>query len=196
MYRKSCRLVVDVQRDFCPGGALAVRDGDKVVPVINNYVTLFTAAGLKVFATRDLHPARTVHFKKYGGPWPSHCVQGTRGAEFHPRLLLPHDAVVITKGDDPEVDAYSGFQGHDENGRPLSALLAEAAVSRIYICGLATDYCVRQTALDALKAGFGVTVLLDAVMGVDLSEGDSRHAIDEMMAKGAEVAIIDDLEVG
>ena len=118
-------LVVDVQNDFCPGGSLAVPEGDRVVPVLNGYIARFEAAGAPVFACRDWHPVRTRHFQAYGGVWPPHCVQGTTGAAFHPALALPREAAVFSKGMDPEQDAYSAFQGEDASGRPLVRVLKD-----------------------------------------------------------------------
>ena len=144
-------VVVDLQNDFCPGGALGVRGGDAIVPVLNRYLERFGRAGAPVFLTRDWHPPVTRHFQAYGGVWPPHCVQGTRGAEFHPGLTPPAGAVVVSKGMDPEQDAYSAFQAEDGSGRPFSAVLAERGIRRLYVGGLATDYCVRASVLDALE---------------------------------------------
>ncbi len=186
-------LVVDVQNDFCPGGALGVRDGDAVVPVLNRYVQRFRAAGAPVYFTRDWHPPVTRHFAAYGGPWPPHCVQGTPGAEFHPALAVPRDAVVVSKGMDPAEDAYSAFQARSADGQPLPALLAARGVRRLYVGGLATDYCVRATARDALAAGLGVVVLRDAVRAVDVEPGDGERALEEMREAGAREATLADL---
>ncbi|MBI5561535.1 MAG: nicotinamidase [Deltaproteobacteria bacterium] len=192
MDRSCCLLIVDVQVDFCPGGALAVKDGDLVVPVINEYVRLFGAAGCLIAATRDWHPAKTVHFG--GGKWPPHCVQGTRGAEFHPGLRLPSNARVITKGTRPDEDSYSGFDGSDASGARLGDMLKKEGVGHVFIAGLATDYCVRATALDARKAGFKVTALIDAIKGVDVKPGDSKTAIIEMIEAGADTATFPDVK--
>jgi nicotinamidase/pyrazinamidase len=186
-------VVVDLQRDFCPGGALAVSRGDAIVPVVNRYLEAFARARAPVFLTRDWHPAVTRHFQAYGGAWPPHCVQGTRGAEFHPALRAPADAVVVSKGMDPDQDAYSGFQAEDGTGRPLPAVLAERGVRRLYLAGLATDYCVRATALDAARAGFEVVVLEDAIGAVDLQPGDGDRAIEEMRGAGARLATLTEL---
>jgi nicotinamidase/pyrazinamidase len=173
-------LVVDVQRDFCPGGALAVRDGDRVVPGLNLVIGAFIRYGLPVFFTRDWHPPDHMSFRAQEGPWPPHCVQGTKGAEFHPGLLIPHGASVISKGDDPAEEAYSGFQGTD-----LAILLRGSGVKEVIIGGLATDYCVKETTLDALREGFGVEVLVDCVRPVDTHPGDGERAIAEMSEAGA-----------
>jgi nicotinamidase/pyrazinamidase len=178
-------IVVDVQNDFCPGGALAVGAGDAIVPVMNRYLERFEAAGAPVFLSRDWHPPVTRHFQAQGGVWPPHCVQGTRGAEFHPALRPPADAVVVSKGMDPDQDAYSAFQAADQAGRPLPAVLAQRGIRRLYVGGLATDYCVRATALDAARAGFEVVILKDAIGAVDVQPGDGARALDEMLWAGA-----------
>lgn len=192
---KKALLVVDMQNDFCPSGALGVPDGDRVVPILNKYIEIFRQAGLPVYFTRDWHPPVTVHFKAYGGQWPPHCVQGTQGAEFHPDLEVPYRAVIMSKGDDPAQDSYSAFSGHDEKGRNLAEVLRADGVSHFYIGGLATDYCVRETSLDAIKDGFEVTVLIDAVKGVDLSPGDSERALEEIRRKGARTATLEDINL-
>lgn len=186
MQDKDALVIVDVQNDFCPGGSLAVTDGEKVVPVLNRYIQRFKAANLPILATRDWHPEKTSHFKAYGGVWPAHCVQGTRGAEFHPDLRLPSDAVVVAKGMGADEDSYSGFQGRDDRGIKLADVLRGLGVERIFVGGLATDYCVKCTVLDGLKEGFKVVLLEDAIRGVDLKSGDSARAIAEMVQAGAE----------
>lgn len=186
MQANDALVVVDVQNDFCPGGALPVAGGDKVVPVLNRYIGKFQAGKLPIVATRDWHPEKTTHFKAFGGVWPSHCVQGTGGAEFHRALNLPSDAVIVSKGAAPDEDSYSGFQGRDERGVKLSDLLRRFGVERIFVGGLATDYCVKHTVLDGLKEGFKVVLLEDAIRGVNLQPGDSERAIAEMVQAGAE----------
>jgi nicotinamidase/pyrazinamidase len=186
-------VVVDVQNDFCPGGALGVAGGDEVVPVLNRYIERFRKDGAPVFATRDWHPQKTKHFRAWGGVWPPHCVQGTTGAEFHPRLEVPPDAVVVSKGMDPEDDAYSCFQGLDPGGRPFAAALGTRGVQRIFVGGLATDYCVKATALDATREGFEVVVLADAIRAVDLQPGDGDRAIEEMRTAGARFVMLPEL---
>ena len=181
----SALLVVDVQNDFCPGGSLPVANGDAVVPALNRYIEAFRAADRPILATRDWHPERTTHFNEHGGVWPAHCVQGTPGAAFHPELRLPPEAVVVSKGMGAEEDSYSGFEARDEQGRPLAQLLADRGVRRLYVGGLATDYCVKHSVLDARKAGFEVVVLQDACRGVDVRPGDSERAIEEMREAGA-----------
>jgi nicotinamidase/pyrazinamidase len=184
----SALLLVDVQNDFCPGGALAVPEGDQVVPVLNAWTRAFLAAGRPVFASRDWHPANSVHFVTGGGPWPPHCVQGTPGADFHPGLEMPPEVVVLSKGMDPaESGGYSAFEATDAAGRTLAERLRQAGVRRLYVGGLATDYCVRASVLDALRAGLAVTVIGDGVRGVDVTPGDSARALEEMKAAGATV---------
>ncbi len=184
MSRKPALLVVDVQNDFCPGGALGVPDGDTIIPRVNRTIELFHRRGLPVLATRDWHPEVTKHFKAYGGAWPAHCIQGTKGARFHRKLALPKDAVILSKGMDPEQDSYSGFQALSPQGRDLESIIRDLGIDEIFLCGLATDYCVRATALDALRRGIRIRVLGDAIKGVDLRPGDSEAAIREMRAAG------------
>jgi nicotinamidase/pyrazinamidase len=180
-------LVVDVQNDFCPGGALAVPNGDRVVPILNRCLAEAARHGVRVYASRDWHPAVSDHFAASGGPWPPHCVQNTWGAAFHPDLQLPPSTVVITKGDDPHQHGYSAFDGHTGEGRSLLADLRAHDVEELFIGGLATDYCVRESALDARRAGVRVTVLQDAVAGIDVKSGDSDRAIADMCGAGAHV---------
>ena len=173
-------LVVDVQRDFCPGGALAVKDGDRVVPPLNAAIEAFQRAGLPIFFTRDWHPPDHMSFKSEGGVWPPHCVRGTPGADFHPNLHVPAGAVTISKGDDPHAEAYSGFQGTD-----LADRLRKLGVTEVFIGGLTTDYCVRESTLDALHAGFTVNVLEDSTKAVDVHGGDGARALAEIQKAGA-----------
>ncbi|MBI4409716.1 MAG: bifunctional nicotinamidase/pyrazinamidase [Gemmatimonadetes bacterium] len=194
MATQSALLVVDVQNDFCPGGALAVPEGDRVVPVLNDYIARFREAGVPVYASRDWHPRETRHFKAWGGKWPPHCIQDTRGAQFHAELRLPKDAVIVSKGMDPEQDAYSAFQAQDANGAALEQSLRQRGVQRLYVGGLATDYCVRASTLDALKQGFQAVLLLDAVKGIDLEPGDIARSIDEMVRSGARTATLASIE--
>ena len=183
---KAALIVVDVQNDFCPGGALAVAEGDRVVAPLNRYIERFADAGLPIFATRDWHPEKTIHFKAYGGLWPAHCIQGSKGAEFRADLALPEDAVIVSAGTASDEEGYSGFDGVDSSGVGLMELLLRPNVTRIYVGGLATDYCVKQTVLDGLTRGFSVTLLEDAVRGVELTPGDSQRAIQEMLQAGAD----------
>jgi nicotinamidase/pyrazinamidase len=184
----SALLIVDVQNDFCPGGSLAVAGGDEVVPVLNRYAEAFAQAGCLVIADRDWHPSRTTHFVQYGGTWPVHCVQDTPGSAYHPDLRPPAGTVHVVKGMGAEEDAYSCFEARDESGRSLSDILAERGIRKLYVGGLATDYCVKHTVLDGLKAGFEMVVLADAVRGVNVQPGDADRAIEEMRAAGGIVA--------
>lgn len=183
-------LIVDVQNDFCPGGSLAVPEGDRVVPVLNSYIQAFRERDLPVYASRDWHPAETSHFMVGGGPWPPHCVAGTEGAELHPDLSLPPGATVMSKGTDPTDDGYSAFEAESDDGHGLAESLRGQGVDRLFIGGLATDYCVRATVLDAARAGFRPVLLLDAVRGIDVQEGDQAAALDEMLRAGARTATL------
>lgn len=173
-------VIVDLQRDFLPGGSLAVAEGDRVVPVIDCCARLFEVRGLPVYATRDWHPANHCSFAARGGPWPPHCVAQSAGAQFAPGLQLPADAEVVSKATQADRDAYSGFDGTD-----LAARLKAAGVTRIFVGGLATDYCVLATVLDARKAGFAVAVMRDAIAPVDVHPGDGERAIARMIEAGA-----------
>lgn len=181
-------IVVDVQNDFCPGGALPVKDGDLVVPVLNRLIPLFRT----VVFTRDWHPLNHLSFSDaptyQDKSWPRHCVQNSAGAAFHPGLQVPPDALVVSKGSDPEQEAYSGFQGTN-----LSRSLRERGVARVFVGGLATDYCVKATVLDALREGFQAVVIRDAVRGVDLPPGSADQALAEMEKEGAIILAADRL---
>lgn len=189
-------LMVDVQNDFCPGGAFGVPGGDRVVPVLNRYIERFADAGLPLYASRDWHPPETRHFSQFGGSWPVHCVQSTEGAAFHSELRLPRETVILTKGTDPNEDAYSVFQAETADGIPFQRRLEQDRVTHLYVGGLATDYCVRASVLDALAAGLAVTLLVDAIAGVEVNPGDSERAIAEMQAAGAAMATINDVAPG
>jgi nicotinamidase/pyrazinamidase len=178
-------LVVDMQKDFCPGGALAVPGADRIVPSLNRYLADARARDMPVYASRDWHPPVTSHFKEFGGEWPPHCVQGSEGARFHADLRLPSDAIVIAKGDDPSAAGYSAFEGHTADGATLLSDLQHRHVTRLYVSGVATDYCVRATALDALRNGFDVRILSDAIAGIDLDPGDVDRALGELTQAGA-----------
>lgn len=184
---KSALIVVDVQKDFCPGGALAAPGGDDIIPALNRYLADARARDMAVYASRDWHPAKTSHFKEYGGEWPPHCVQGTAGAQFHPELKLPPDAIIVSKGDDPQRPGYSAFDGHTREGKTLLHDLRDRHIGRVYVTGIATDYCVRATAVDALQAGLEVRILPDAITGIDVHPGDAQRALDELSAAGAQV---------
>ncbi len=173
-------VIVDVQNDFLPGGRLAVPEGDQVIPVLNGYIERFKAQGLPMYATRDWHPADHCSFKAQGGPWPSHCVAGTPGAAFAATLHLPEDVVVISKATTADIEAYSGFEGSD-----FAKRLRAAGIERLFIGGLATDYCVLNTVNDALKEGFRVFLLEDAIRAVEVNPSDGDRAREAMRQHGA-----------
>ena len=173
-------LVVDVQRDFLPGGSLAVPDGARVLAPLNRCLALFAKGGLPVFATRDWHPGDHCSFRAQDGPWPDHCVAGSAGAEFSEALQLPAQTRIVSKGTRADQEAYSGFAGTDLEGR-----LRHECVRRLFVAGLATDYCVAQTVEDARQRGFDVVVLRDAIAAVDANPGDGDRAIERMQRQGA-----------
>ena len=174
-------LLVDVQNDFCPGGALAVADGDAVVPALNAWIAAARQGGARVFASRDWHPIDHVSFADRGGIWPPHCVQGTPGAAFHPDLQLPDDAVVVTKADQSEREAYSAFDSGE-----LAEQLRAAGIRRLWVGGLATDYCVKASVLDATELpGLEVRVITNAIRAVDAAPGDGEAALEAMREAGA-----------
>jgi nicotinamidase/pyrazinamidase len=177
-------IVVDVQNDFCPGGSLAVPEGDRVVPVLNRYLERAVRSGVVVYASRDWHPAQTAHFVSGGGLWPAHCVQGTAGAAFHPDLRLPEGARIVTKGTGPVDDGYSAFEGRLPDGRALAEDLRARGVGTVYVGGLATDYCVLQTALGARRERLDTVWLSDASLPVEVHPGDGQRAADEMARVG------------
>jgi nicotinamidase/pyrazinamidase len=177
--RGDALLIVDVQNDFCPGGSLAVNGGDEVVPILNRWIERAHAAGIPVFASRDWHPPNHVSFKERGGPWPPHCIRDTTGAAFHPDLKLPPDVQIISKADTPDVDSYSAFGGTD-----LSKRLHEAGIKRIWLGGLTQDYCVRESALDAIRDGFEVHVIVSGTRPVNVNPDDGKRAIDDIQAAG------------
>lgn len=176
-------LVVDVQYDFLEGGALAVPNSKAIVPVIASYVKMFAEKSLPVIASRDWHPPDHCSFAVNNGPWPVHCVAGTRGAELSSEIDYPENVHLVSKGTNPEHEAYSAF-----DGTGLKQYLLAHTINRLYICGLATDYCVLATVRDALKNGFEVVVLKDAVQAVNVQPGDGDQALDEMKEGGARFA--------
>ncbi len=180
--KKKALIVVDVQNDFCPGGSLAVAHGDEVVAPLNGLIREFLDRGEPVYKTRDWHPAQTKHFAAYGGTWPVHCVQDTTGAEFHPDLSDDPRITVISKGIDESADGYSGF-----NGTHLGELLREEGVQEVWVGGLATDYCVKETVVDAVREGFAVKALADAMRPVNIKPDDGANAVEEMRKAGAEL---------
>jgi nicotinamidase/pyrazinamidase len=195
MKMKKALLIVDVQNDFCPSGALAVPEGDKIISNLNQYTEIFSKNKLPIFASRDWHPEKTGHFKKFGGLWPDHCVQNTGGALFHPELKLPKETIILSKGMNPQTDSYSAFQAQDSNGRQFEDILKASGIEELYIGGLATDYCVKSSVLDALKRGFKVKLMVDAIKGVNIKSNDSKDAIEEMVNNGANQITLKDTEV-
>lgn len=183
----SALLVVDVQNDFCAGGALAVPEGDGVVEPVNRLLAAYHGAGAPIFASRDWHPRGSSHFADHGGVWPVHCVADTEGAAFHAGLRLPAATAVVSKGQAPDSDGYSAFDGTLATGEGLAAALDARGVRHLTVCGLATDYCVRASVLDARRHGLRVSLVTDAVAAVNLRAGDEDAALDDMRAAGAEL---------
>ncbi len=179
--KRRALIIADVQNDFCPGGALAVPHGDQIIPEVNRLIREFLARNDVVIKSRDWHPPDTNHFAFYGGLWPVHCIRETKGAEFHPDLLDDPRITVISKGLG-DGDDYSAYDGTD-----LAEFLREQQVEEVMVCGLATDYCAKDTVLDALREGFKVTALIDLMRAVDLHPGDGDRAIEEMRQAGAEI---------
>ena len=186
--RTDALIVVDIQNCFCPGGELPVKEGDKIIPIINRYIHKFQKAGAKIYATRDWHPPDHKSFKEYGGIWPPHCLKGSKGAEFRSDLKLPEETTVISTGDEASVEGYSGFDHTN-----LERKLKEDGVDRVFIGGLATDYCVKYTVLDALEKSFEVVLLIDAIKGVNRKPGDAERAVGEMVEKGAKKATLSEI---
>jgi len=181
-------LIVDLQNDFLPGGSLAVPRGDEVVPLLAACVRRFIARELPVFATRDWHPVDHCSFAAQGGPWPAHCVAGTPGAEFADRLELPPTVVVISKASERERESYSAFAGTD-----LAQRLRQAGCTRVFVGGLATEYCVLSTVLDAIDEGLAVVLLADAVRAVNVQADDGARALTRMSERGASMATVAEL---
>lgn len=173
-------LIVDLQNDFLPGGALAVPRGDLVIDPINALIDLYHGRGLPVYASRDWHPDAHCSFSAQGGPWPPHCVAGSAGAAFSAALRLPPDAIVVSKAATAAEDAYSAF-----NGTGLARSMLADGITRLAVCGLATDYCVLNTVLDGIEAGFEILLVLEATRAVELAPGDGDRAIARMLTRGA-----------
>lgn len=187
--RSDAMLIVDVQNDFLPGGKLAVPEGNQVIPFLNRAIALFREHALPIVATRDWHPINHCSFTQQGGIWPPHCIAGSEGAEFAATLDLPQTTMIISKAASPERDAYSGFGGTD-----LAERLRARHVTRLFVGGLATDYCVLNTVKDALAQDFQVVLLLDAIRAVDVNAGDGEAAVNDMLARGAMPMCVADLE--
>jgi nicotinamidase/pyrazinamidase len=181
-------VIVDVQNDFLPGGALAVPQSDEILPVLNNYIAAFEKRGLPIYMTRDWHPPDHCSFKEYGGPWPTHCVADTTGAAFSTELKLGSPFTIVSKATTSDREAYSDFSTTD-----FEPNLRVAGVSRLFVSGLATDYCVFSTVKDALALGFKTYLLLDAIRGVNVQPDDSQRAEQEMIRLGAAPIKLQDL---
>jgi len=173
-------LVVDLQNDFLPGGSLGVPQGDRVIGPINTLITLYASRGLPVYASRDWHPGDHCSFSAQGGPWPPHCVADTPGAAFSQALMLPPDAIVVSKAATAQEDAYSAF-----NGTGLARSMLADGITRVTVCGLATDYCVLNTVLDGIDAGFEILLALEGTRAVEVAQGDGDRAIARMLSRGA-----------
>lgn len=179
---KRALLVVDVQNDFCPGGALGVKDGDKVVPIINSLMEKFDL----VISTQDWHPLETIHF----GKWPLHCIADTKGADFHPDLRSERIGLRLLKGTENKDDGYSAFEATNTS---LTQYLQEQGVETLYVCGLTTDYCVKASALDSLREGFNTFVITDAVAPVNLNPNDEQKALQELTEAGCGLIVSDEI---
>jgi nicotinamidase/pyrazinamidase len=176
-------LVIDVQRDFLPGGSLAIPDADAIIAPLNEYIAAFDRRDLPIILTRDWHPQNHCSFHSAGGPWPAHCVQGTDGACWPERLAIVPSARIVSKATHPQKDAYSAFAGTS-----LPALLRTLHIHRLFVAGLATDYCVRETVLDARAHGFDVVLLSDAMRAVNARPTDEAKAMADMQEAGAMLA--------
>ena len=178
-------LIIDFQNDFTSGGALEVPEGDEIAEPVKMLVDQFDV----VVATRDWHPPDHASFETQGGPWPVHCVQGTRGAQLHPAMQNVELDALVDVGRERDDEGYSGFEKSD-----LAQILRDHDVNEVYVCGLATDYCVRASAIDACREGFGVTVVEDAIRGVDVQQGDSERALRDMREAGARTATCEEVQ--
>ncbi len=176
--RSSALIIVDVQRDFMPGGVLPVPSGYTIIKPINTLVVSFKDKGLPIILTRDWHPTNHISFESRGGPWPPHCIKNTKGAQFHPDLEVPKEAIIVSKATEEDMEAYSGFQGTS-----LDAILREKKIKRLFVGGVAIEYCIKATVLDALKLGYEVIVVKEAIKGID--KGEERKAEEEMLDRGA-----------
>ncbi len=177
--KQSALVLVHLQNDFFPGGSLAIPEGDHIIPQINQYIGYFQHQLSAIMATRDWHPQNHCSFQEQGGPWPPHCVQGSRGAQFHANLHLPNGSLIISGATNPKKDIHSGF-----DGTSLADYLEDRHASTVYIVGLATEYWINQTVLDGMKLGLRMVVLEDAICGVNLKPDDSEQALQEMVAAG------------
>lgn len=176
-------LIVDPQYDFLPGGSLAVADGDKIIPIINQWIEAAIKNHIPIIASRDWHPVNHISFKERGGPWPPHCVQNTHGAAFHRDLKLPNDVLIAEKAFDPDHDAYSAFAGVIHSNRvPLPEKLQQLQIKRLWLCGLTFDYCVHFTAMDARQAGYKVMIILPACKAI--AAATEQKSFEDLVAAG------------
>jgi nicotinamidase/pyrazinamidase len=180
-------ILVDIQNDFCPEGALAVNEGDQIVPIVNRLIPEFPL----VISTQDWHPANHISFKERGGPWPPHCIQGTGGADLHHDLETERIAYYFRKASSQDKDDYSEFEGKDAQGRTLDELLRSLGVTKLYVVGLATDYCVLETVLDGIKYGYDVYPVTDAMRAVNVDPDDGEKALQKMAEHGAHLVTSD-----
>ncbi len=178
-------IITDMQNCFLPGGSLPVTEGDTIIGPLNSALDAFAAAGLPVIFTRDWHPPDHCSFRVRGGPWPPHCVQGTEDAAFSGTLHMPRQPLVISKAVNPNKEQYSAYYGHDEAGATLADNLRALKPGRVFIGGVATEYCVFKTVLDMLKDGYNVYVFEDGVKPVDVNPGDGQAALENMEKRGA-----------
>ena len=185
----SALILVDIQNDFCPGGTLAVNEGDQIVPIVNSLISEFPL----VISTQDWHPTNHISFKAQGGPWPPHCVQGSRGAELHSALRTDTVAHYFRKAASPGKDDYSEFEGKDDQDRSLDRVLKSHGVKKLYVVGLATDYCVLETVLDGLRYGYEVYAVSDAMRAVNVSPDDGEKALQRMASAGAHIVTSDEV---
>jgi len=181
-------ILIDVQNDFLPGGALAVPAGDQIIPTLNSYIHLFNKKQLPIFATRDWHPDNHCSFKESGGIWPKHCVAKTSGAQISIDLEIPENTIIISKATTRDKEAYSGLEETD-----LDVKLSEFGVKRVWTGGLATDYCVLETIKDLLDRKYEVILLMDAIQAVNINQGDDARAEQEMIRTGAHPITIKDI---
>ena len=186
--KQSALILVHLQNDFFPGGSLSVQNGDHILPQVNQYIGYFQHQQAAIMATRDWHPSNHCSFQEAGGPWAPHCVQGSRGAQFHANLHLPTGSLIISGATNPNKEVHSGF-----DGTSLADYLEDRNVTTVYIVGLATEHWIKQTALDGIKLGLRVVVLEDAICGVNLKPDDSEQALQEMATAGAIRATAKDL---
>lgn len=187
LHKGDALSVTDVQNDFLPGGALAVPEGDTIIPSVNRATSLFKKNGLLVFFSRDWHPPDHSSFKDQGGPWPPHCVQKTPGADFPSALRIPSGSIIISKGTQKGREQYSTFGAQDSEGTTEDSIMKQRGIRRVFVAGLATDYCVLNSVKDALAGGYEVYVLTDAISAVNVNPGDGEKALEEMIWGGAKL---------